>query len=115
MLITQAAIRYAQDGPSVVDPNINPDDVTPGVVGFVFTLVFALVVILLGLDLYRRVRRMQYREQVKEEIEAELAEGPESSADESLNTDQAPEFPADGADSAGADDAPTSPDADPRV
>lgn len=53
---------------------INPDDVTPGVIGFVFTALFAVAVILIGLDLYRRVRRTKIREEVRAEISAELAQ-----------------------------------------
>lgn len=78
--LAQASIRVLEES-SVID--INPDDVTPGVIGFVFTAVFAVAVILLGLDMYRRVRRMQYRAEVHEEIEAELAaqEAPEAEAE----------------------------------
>lgn len=54
-------------------PLYNDDDVTPGVVGFVFTALFAVAVILIGLDLYRRVRRVRYREEAREAIAAELA------------------------------------------
>lgn len=77
-----ASIRVLDES-SVID--INPDDVTPGVIGFVFTALFAVAVILLGLDMYRRVRRMQYRAEVQEEIEAELAaqETPEAEDPES--------------------------------
>lgn len=59
---------------AATDAPYDEDDVTPGVVGFVFSALFAIAVILLGLDLYRRVRRTNYREQVRQEIAAELAE-----------------------------------------
>ena len=84
--ITQAAIRLAEDGSGVTELDINPDDVTPGVLGFVITLLFALAVIGIGLDLYRRVRRMQYRQEVLEEIEAELAD-PDADTNPSIDTD----------------------------
>lgn len=69
--LTHTIRSFAEDNSSVLD--INPDDVTPGVVGFVFTALFAVAVILIGVDMYRRVRRMQYRAEVQAEIEAELA------------------------------------------
>lgn len=71
-LITLGSTLHAEDGSDT--PLYNPDDVTPGVIGFAFTVVFAVAVILIGLDLYRRVRRMRYREEIREEIAAELAE-----------------------------------------
>lgn len=61
--------RVAEGG-SVVE--INPDDVTPGIVGFAFTMAIAAAVIFIGVDMYRRIRRMQYREEVRAEIAEEL-------------------------------------------
>lgn len=73
MLSTLAliALRFTED--SVVK-ELNPDDVTPGVIGFAFTAVFAIAVILLGVDMYTRMRRMRYRAEVREEISQELAQ-----------------------------------------
>lgn len=59
----------------------NPDDVTPGVIGFAFTFVIFLAVGLIAWDLVRRVRRMRYRGEVRERLEAEAAASRE--ADES--------------------------------
>lgn len=59
---------------SALIEEINPDDVTPGVIGFVFTAIIACAAILIGLDLYRRVRRTRYREEVRAEIAQEMAE-----------------------------------------
>lgn len=52
---------------------INPDDVTPGVIGFGFTAIFAAAIIFIGRDLYKRIRRLRYREEIRAEIAEELA------------------------------------------
>ena len=51
-----------------VDPNL----VTPGVIGFVFTFVIAGAVFLLILDMVRRVRRVRYREEINQKLDAEF-------------------------------------------
>lgn len=50
---------------------LDPNTVTPGVVGFVATLVVALATVLLIIDMTRRVRRIKYRAEVVEQLEAE--------------------------------------------
>lgn len=77
--LAHQSLRYLEDS-SVTD--INPDDVTPGVLGFAFTAVFAIVVILIGLDMYRRIRRMNYREEVRADIAAEMSDGDTDGVDE---------------------------------
>lgn len=57
-----------------VSTDFNPDDVTPGVIGFVATAVFAVAILFLGRDLYKRIRRVRYREQIREEIAQEVAD-----------------------------------------
>lgn len=52
----------------------DPNQVTPGVIGFAVTALIAVAVILLLWDFNRRVRRINDRAEVKERIEAELAE-----------------------------------------
>lgn len=69
--MTHATMWTTQDEDALL--SYNPDDVTPGVLGFGFTGLFALVIIFLGLDMYRRVRRVRYREEIRQEIAAELA------------------------------------------
>lgn len=64
-----AAIRSAEENNVLT---YNPDDVTPGVIGFGVTALVALAIIFLGLDMYRRVRRMRFREEVRAEIAEEL-------------------------------------------
>ncbi|MGC5077065.1 hypothetical protein [Agrococcus sp. DT81.2] len=51
----------------------DPNQVTPGVIGFAVTALIAIAVILLLWDFNRRVRRINDRAEVKERIEAELA------------------------------------------
>lgn len=55
-------------------PTFNPDDVTPGPIGFAFIFLTFVLVALIALDLIRRVRRVRHREQVREKLTAELAE-----------------------------------------
>lgn len=52
----------------------DPDQVTPGVIGFAVTAAVALVVILLLLDFTRRVRRINDRADIRARIDAEVAE-----------------------------------------
>jgi hypothetical protein len=51
----------------------DPNQVTPGVIGFVVTVLVAVAVMLLLWDFNRRVRRINDRAHIKERIEAELA------------------------------------------
>jgi hypothetical protein len=52
-------------------PAVNPDLVTPGVVGFVATAFVAIAVILLVWDMMRRIRRGRVRADIREELDAE--------------------------------------------
>jgi len=52
----------------------DPDKVTPGFEGFVFTALMAAGIIVLGFLLVGRLRRNAYRHEVREEIERELGE-----------------------------------------
>lgn len=83
-LISQAMILQSEDGELLP---YNPDDVTPGVIGFAFTVVIAVAIILLGLDLYRRVRRMNYRGEARESIATELAESNEAQEQQEGSSD----------------------------
>lgn len=51
---------------------VDPNSVTPGVVGFVVTLVVGLGVLLLIMDMVRRIRRVRYRAMVNEQLDAEV-------------------------------------------
>ena len=50
----------------------DPNQVTPGVVGFIITAAIAIITVLLVLDMVRRIRRVRYREAVQDEISAEV-------------------------------------------
>lgn len=51
----------------------DPNEVTPGVVGFVVTFLIAAMTVLIILDMTRRVRRVRYRAEVQEKLAAEQA------------------------------------------
>ena len=53
--------------PIEVDPNL----VTPGVVGFIATFVVGIGVLLLLLDMNRRMRRNRYRAEIAEKLDKE--------------------------------------------
>ena len=55
------------------DLGFDPNQVTPGVIGFTATALVAGVIILLLFDFNRRVRRINDRADAKERLEAELA------------------------------------------
>ena len=67
MNLLHAAIVVAED------THFDPDSVTPGPWGFIFTAAVAVAVLLLGFNLVRRLRRSQYRHEIRAELEAELA------------------------------------------
>jgi len=52
---------------------LDPNTVTPGVIGFALTIVVAVAVVLLIVDMSRRVRRVRYREQANARLDAEEA------------------------------------------
>jgi len=56
---------------------VDPNSVTPGVVGFLITLFVGLSVLLIIADMTRRVRRVRYRAMVNEQLDLE-AEGGEA-------------------------------------
>ena len=56
------------------EEEFDPNDVTPGVEGFVITFIIMAVVVLLVLDMVRRIRRVNYRAEARERIEAEERE-----------------------------------------
>jgi membrane protein YdbS with pleckstrin-like domain len=55
---------------------VDPNSVTPGVVGFLATLLVAAVVLLLIADMVRRVRRVRYRAEINEKLDAEESTKP---------------------------------------
>jgi len=57
----------------VPEEGIDPNIVTPGVVGFLLTIGVAVAVVLLVVDMTRRIRRINYRAQANEKLDAEEA------------------------------------------
>ncbi len=57
----------------ILAEKIDPNGVTPGVVGFVITAAVAILSLLLILDMVRRMRRLRYREEAKLNVDAEVA------------------------------------------
>ena len=55
------------------DTAINPDLVTPGVVGFIATFFVAVVTVLLVWDMVRRIRRQRYQAEIEAKLNAEQA------------------------------------------
>lgn len=57
---------------SIAELPYDPNQVTPGVIGFAATALIALVVMLLMWDFNRRVRRINDRAEVQERLQAEV-------------------------------------------
>ncbi len=74
----QWLLRFATPAPDeAIDPNI----VTPGVIGFLLTIGVAIAVVLLVVDMTRRIRRINYRAQANERLDAEEAAAEEAAAE----------------------------------
>ena len=52
---------------------VDPNGVTPGVIGFVATAIVGVASIFLIIDMNRRMRRIRYREEAKINVDAEEA------------------------------------------
>lgn len=48
---------------------VDPNSVTPGVVGFIMTFGVMIAVLLLVLDMVRRVRRVRYRQEIADKLD----------------------------------------------
>lgn len=69
---------------------VDPDLVTPGVVGFLATALLAVAVIFLILDMMRRIRRGRVRADIQEELDAEAEQdAQEARGAEATETDAA--------------------------
>jgi hypothetical protein len=58
---------------TAAEPAYDPNNVTPGVIGFVATFFVAAAVVLIAIDMVRRVRRVNYRAEARTRLEAEAA------------------------------------------
>ena len=68
----------------------DPNQVTPGWIGFAVTALIGIAVIVLLWDFNRRVRRINDRADVKERIEAELAARDAQRAEPGAPADETP-------------------------
>ncbi|BDZ55868.1 hypothetical protein [Agromyces marinus] len=59
---------------AAAEEEFDPNDVTPGVIGFLVTILVMGGVLLLVLDMVRRIRRVNYRAEAQERLAAEDAE-----------------------------------------
>lgn len=62
------------------EPDFDPNTVTPGVIGFIFTFIVMALTVLLVVDMVRRIRRTQYRQMVQEKLAAERGDAPAGDA-----------------------------------
>lgn len=66
---------FGEESEDLIPPiEVDPNSVTPGVVGFVVTLVVGLVVLWLIVDMTRRIRRVRYRAMVREQLDDEASQ-----------------------------------------
>ena len=79
------------------EEEFDPNDVTPGVEGFVITFLVMAVVLLLVFDMVRRIRRVNYRAEARERLDAEEREaaGPDPLDDGPDASGQAGSAPSD--------------------
>lgn len=79
MNVLHTVMRFAEE-----NAEFDPNKVTPGYEGFIFTGIMAAAIIVLGFLLVSRLRRNAYRAEVREQIEEELAEGETTNPDGDL-------------------------------
>ncbi|CAB4578718.1 unannotated protein [freshwater metagenome] len=60
-----------EETPLIPAIEVDPNSVTPGVVGFLATLFVAMGVVVIIVDMTRRVRRVRYRAEIVERLDRE--------------------------------------------
>ena len=60
-----------EETPLIPAIEVDPNSVTPGVVGFLATLFVAMGVVVIIVDMARRVRRVRYRAEIVERLDSE--------------------------------------------
>lgn len=66
------ALLFAlEETPLIPAIEVDPNSVTPGVVGFLATLFVAMGVVVIIVDMTRRVRRVRYRAEIVEKLDRE--------------------------------------------
>ncbi len=68
--------------------SVDPDTVTPTIVGFAATAVVAAAVVFLVIDMLRRIRRAGYRADIAAELDAEEAARADAAAEPADGEDQ---------------------------
>ena len=66
------SLLFSLEGnPLIPAIEVDPNSVTPGVVGFLATLFVAMGVVVIIVDMTRRVRRVRYRAEINEKLDRE--------------------------------------------
>lgn len=60
-----------EENPLIPAIEVDPNSVTPGVIGFLATLFVAMGVVVIIVDMTRRVRRVRYRAEIVEKLDRE--------------------------------------------
>jgi capsular polysaccharide biosynthesis protein len=60
-----------EETPLIPAIEVDPNSVTPGVIGFLATLFVAMGVVVIIFDMTRRVRRVRYRAEIVEKLDRE--------------------------------------------
>jgi capsular polysaccharide biosynthesis protein len=60
-----------EETPLIPAIEVDPNSVTPGVIGFLATLFVAMGVVVIIVDMTRRVRRVRYRAEIVEKLDRE--------------------------------------------
>lgn len=66
-LLLTFSLQTAKGDDSGLRAGLDPDQVTPGTLGFIMTLVMVIAVIVLMKSMSKRVRRVRYRSQVADQ------------------------------------------------
>lgn len=66
LLVPAMSMMPSPGGDSGLRPGLSPEQITPGTLGFLFTLFVAVATIFLIRDMSRRIRRVRYRAEVEE-------------------------------------------------
>jgi hypothetical protein len=60
-----------EENPLIPAIEVDPNSVTPGVIGFLATLFVAMGVVVIIVDMTRRVRRVRYRAEINDKLDRE--------------------------------------------
>jgi capsular polysaccharide biosynthesis protein len=60
-----------EENPLIPAIEVDPNSVTPGVIGFLATLFVAMGVVVIIVDMTRRVRRVRYRAEINDKLDSE--------------------------------------------